>query len=96
MTRAALVAQLAALALLLALVLTPDVFKPVFEPLTENGAPAINNQGSLLVLTLDHLGLVAASSLGWTASGVSDWTHLEKRLLLGRKAADIGSKARLT
>jgi osmoprotectant transport system permease protein len=58
-----LIARVAALALLLALVLKPDLFKPVFEPLTENGAPAIYNQGSLFDLTLDHLALVAASSL---------------------------------
>src|SRR5271157_2798032 len=58
-----LIARAAALALLLALILKPDLFKPVLEPLTENGAPAIYNQGSLFDLTLDHLALVAASSL---------------------------------
>jgi len=60
---AALVARFAALGLLLALLLAPDLFKPVLEPLTENGAPPIYNEGSLLDLTLDHLALVAASSL---------------------------------
>ncbi len=63
MTWVGALARVAAVALLLALILTPDLFGPVFEPLTENGAPAIYNQGSLLDLTLDHLGLVAASSL---------------------------------
>jgi osmoprotectant transport system permease protein len=57
------IARISALALLLALVLKPELFKPMLEPLTENGAPAIYNQGSLLDLTLDHLALVAASSL---------------------------------
>lgn len=58
-----LIARAGALAILLALILKPDLFTPVFEPLTENGAPAIYNQGSLFDLTLDHLALVAASSL---------------------------------
>jgi osmoprotectant transport system permease protein len=59
----ALVARVGALVLLLGLVLRPELFKPVLEPLTENGAPAIYNQGSLLDLTLAHLALVAGSSL---------------------------------
>jgi osmoprotectant transport system permease protein len=58
-----LIARVAALALLLGLVLRPELFKPVFEPLTENGAPAIYDKGSLLDLTLAHLALVAGSSL---------------------------------
>ncbi len=63
MTAPALLARLAGLALLLALVLDPQFFEPVLRPLTENGAPAIYNQGSLLALTLAHIGLVAAASL---------------------------------
>jgi osmoprotectant transport system permease protein len=51
------------IALLLALVLVPDIFAPVFRPLTENGAPPIYTQSSLLSLTLAHLGLVAVASL---------------------------------
>ena len=56
-------ARLVGLALLLTLVLAPQVFEPVLRPLTENGAPAIYNQASLLDLTLAHLGLVAVASL---------------------------------
>jgi osmoprotectant transport system permease protein len=63
MNWAGLIARIAALALLLSLILAPELFRPALEPLTENGAPAIYNQGSLLDLTLDHLALVAASSL---------------------------------
>jgi osmoprotectant transport system permease protein len=63
MINAALVARIAALVLLLGLILRPELFKPVLEPLTENGAPAIYNEGSLLDLTVDHLALVAGSSL---------------------------------
>lgn len=58
-----IVARLAGVALLMALVLAPQLFEPVFRPLTENGAPAIYNQGSLLDLTLAHLALVAVASL---------------------------------
>ena len=63
MTAAGLVARLAGLGILLALVLRPELFEPLFRPLTENGAPAIYNQGSLLTLTMAHLGLVAVASL---------------------------------
>ena len=58
----ALTARLGALLLLLLLVLAPQVFAPVLRLLTENGAPAIYDQGSLLDLTLDHIALVAGST----------------------------------
>ncbi len=58
----ALLIRLAALSLLLLLVLRPDLFAPLLRPLTENGAPAIYDQGSLLDLTLDHIALVAVST----------------------------------
>ncbi|WP_119419987.1 ABC transporter permease [Desertibaculum subflavum] len=64
-------ARLAALALLAAFLMRPDWFEPVFRPLTENGAPAIYNQGSLLGLTLAHLGLVALATAGATALAVA-------------------------
>jgi osmoprotectant transport system permease protein len=67
MNLAALFARIAALAGLIALVLKPELFKPILQPLTENGAPAIYNQGSLLELTLAHLELVAGASLAATA-----------------------------
>jgi osmoprotectant transport system permease protein len=63
MSWAGLIARIAALALLLALILTPELFRPLLVPLTENRAPAICDQGSLLDLILDHLAPVAASSL---------------------------------
>lgn len=61
------VARLVALALLLALVLRPDWFEPILKPFTENNAPAIYTQSSLLNLTLAHLGLVAVASVIGTA-----------------------------
>ena len=57
------VARLLAFALLAALLLAPEAFAPVLRPFTENGAPPVYNQGSLLDLTLAHLELVAVASL---------------------------------
>lgn len=54
--------RLAALAILIAFLLRPDWFEPAFRPLTENNAPAIYNQGSLLTLTLLHLRTVLVAT----------------------------------
>lgn len=62
MRLAALIARLTAIAGLAALVLRPQWFRRLLEPLTEHGAPAIYNQGDLLQLTLAHLALVAAAT----------------------------------
>ncbi|MWD27285.1 ABC transporter permease subunit [Aquicoccus sp. SCR17] len=48
--------------LLLALVLRPGWFTPVFAPLAPAGGPVIYQRSSLLSLSLSHLGLVAAAS----------------------------------
>lgn len=64
-------ARLAALALLLAFIAAPDWFEAVFRPLTENGAPAIYNQGSLLSLTLSHLRTVAIATAAATLLAVA-------------------------
>lgn len=52
------------LALLVTFIVSPGWFEPLFRPLTENNAPAIYNQGSLLSLTLQHLGTVAVATIG--------------------------------
>jgi osmoprotectant transport system permease protein len=95
MNWAGLIARIAALALLLALILAPELFRPALEPLTENGAPAIYNQGSLLDLTLDHLALVAASSLIATILAVVAGVFVTRDagaefLPLSRSIANIG------
>jgi osmoprotectant transport system permease protein len=56
-------ARLAILVVLVAFLCWPQWFAPVFRPLTQNGAPPIYNQGSLLTLTLDHLAIVAVATL---------------------------------
>jgi osmoprotectant transport system permease protein len=58
--------RLVALALLVAFLLRPEGFEPVFRPLTQNNAPAIYNQGSLLTLTLLHLRIVLVATLAAT------------------------------
>ncbi|GLS28722.1 osmoprotectant transport system permease protein [Mesorhizobium albiziae] len=55
--------RLVALVLLVAFIVEPQWFEPIFKPLTENNAPAIYNQGSLLSLTVQHLQIVALATL---------------------------------
>ncbi|MGE0583856.1 MAG: ABC transporter permease [Flavobacteriaceae bacterium] len=63
MTRTGIIVRLAVLALLLAFLAWPDAFSPIFEPLTQRGAPPIYTQANLLQLTLNHLLLVGAAVL---------------------------------
>lgn len=63
-------ARLALLALLVAFITRPDWFEPLLKPLTENNAPAIYNQGSLLSLTLQHLKIVFLATLAATILAV--------------------------
>lgn len=74
MPRLATVLRLAAFGLLMAFLLTPRSFAPLFAPLTEYGAPPIYTQDSLLALALAHLGTVfvaaAASTLIAVALGI--------------------------
>ena len=59
------------LALLLALVLQPDWFAPLFAPLAPAGGPVIYARSSLLSLSLSHLGLVALASVAATLVAVT-------------------------
>jgi osmoprotectant transport system permease protein len=67
MLRAAPLLRFAALGLLVAFLVAPQRFAPLFAPLTQYGAPPIYDQGDLLSLALAHLGTVfiaaAASTL---------------------------------
>src|SRR5215469_16929909 len=64
--------RLAALALLLGFLLSPQSFAPLFAPLTQYGAPPIYDQGNLLALALAQLGtvLVAAAASTLVAVGL--------------------------
>ncbi|KHJ54703.1 ABC transporter [Aureimonas altamirensis] len=59
------------LGLLLAFLLRPEMFAPLLRPLTQNGAPAIYAQGSLLQLTFLHLRTVALATLAATVVALS-------------------------
>lgn len=58
-------------ALLLALVLWPALFTPVFAPLAPAGGPVIYDRTSLLSLSLSHLWLVAVACAAATLVAVS-------------------------
>ncbi|NUH64756.1 ABC transporter permease [Sulfitobacter sp. S0837] len=57
--------------LLLALVLRPEWFIPLFAPLAPEGGPVIYTRSSLLSLSLSHLALVAAASAAATVVAVT-------------------------
>ncbi|MGR3487106.1 ABC transporter permease [Pseudooceanicola nanhaiensis] len=61
----------AVILLLLALVLKPEWFVPLFAPLAPEGAPVIYARSSLLSLSLSHLGLVAAATAAATLVSVT-------------------------
>ncbi|MFZ1906011.1 MAG: ABC transporter permease [Steroidobacteraceae bacterium] len=74
MRGAANVLRIVALGALLAFLLTPQSFAPLFAPFTEYGAPPIYDQGNLLTLALAQLGTVllaaAASTLVAVGLGI--------------------------
>jgi osmoprotectant transport system permease protein len=87
--------RLAALALLVAFLLRPQVFAPLLQPLTRNGAPAIYTQDSLLALTLSHLAIVAIASGAATIVAVGSAILVTRPmggefLPLSRAIANIG------
>ncbi len=57
--------------LLVAFLLQPEWFAPILKPLTQNDAPVIYNQGSLLSLTLSHLRTVLIATIASTVFAVS-------------------------
>jgi osmoprotectant transport system permease protein len=61
--RIATILRAVAIVVLVAFLIEPNWFEPVFRPLTQNNAPAIYNQGSLLTLTLLHLRIVIIATL---------------------------------
>ena len=60
---------------LVAFLLSPHNFTWLFEPLTQNNAPAIYTQTSLMSLTLSHLGLVAVAVIASTIVAANWRTH---------------------
>ena len=70
MPRLATILRFTALALLLAFLLMPESFAPLFAPLTQYGAPPIYDQGNLLTLALAHLGTVCCAAAASTIVAV--------------------------
>jgi osmoprotectant transport system permease protein len=70
-SRTGLTLRLGLFALLLAFLVVPQVFAPLFAPLNEYGAPAIYDQGNLLSLALAHLATVLAAALASTVVAVA-------------------------
>jgi osmoprotectant transport system permease protein len=64
-------ARLAVLGLLLAFLIAPHAFAPVFAPLNDYGAPAIYDQGSVLDLALAHLWTVLIAAAASTVVAVA-------------------------
>jgi osmoprotectant transport system permease protein len=90
-----LLIRLAALALLIAFVVSPQSFAFVFEPLTKNEQPAIYIQTSLLELTLNHLLIVAVATIAATLVAVGLAILVTRPigaefLALSRSLANIG------
>ncbi|HVO47051.1 MAG TPA: ABC transporter permease [Steroidobacteraceae bacterium] len=71
MSVTAWVLRLGAFALLVAFLVAPQSFAPVFAPLTQYGAPPIYDQGNLLMLALAHLGTVCCAAAASTLVAVS-------------------------
>lgn len=69
--RAGAILRPALVLLLLALVLRPAWFTPIFAPLAPAGGPVIYDRTSLLSLSLSHLGLVAAATAAATVVAVT-------------------------
>jgi len=87
--------RLAALALLLSFLLSPQSFAPLFAPLTHYGAPPIYDQGNLLSLALAQLATVlcaaAASTLVAVGLGILVTRPLGAQFLpLSRTLVNIG------
>jgi osmoprotectant transport system permease protein len=87
--------RLAVFALLIAFISMPQIFEPVFAPLTKHGAPAIYTQSNLLQLTLSHLAIVAVATLAATIVAVGLAVLVTRPfgaefLPLSRSVANIG------
>ncbi len=71
MNRLALGMRLAVLGLLIAFLVAPQAFAPVFAPLNDYGAPAIYDQGNMLELALSHLWTVLLAAAASTVVAVA-------------------------
>lgn len=90
-----LVIRLVVLALLVAFILVPQFFAPLFAPLVREGTPPIYTQTSILSLTLSHLAIVGIATVLATLFAVGLAILVtrpfgEEFLPLSRAIANIG------
>lgn len=93
--RIGIVIRLAVLVLLIAFIVTPQSFAPLFSPLVRPGAQAIYTQTTILSLTLAHLSIVGIATLFATLFAVGLAILVtrpfgEEFLPLSRAIANIG------
>lgn len=89
------VIRLVVLAILMLLLLQPELFAGFFGLFTKNTQPAIYNQGNLLDITLNHLLIVGAATLAATGIAVGLAVLVTRPfgaefLALSRSLANIG------
>jgi osmoprotectant transport system permease protein len=82
-------------ALLVAFLVAPQRFAPVFAPLNEYGAPPIYDQGDLLSLAIAHLVTVVAAAIASTVVAVGLGVFVTRRagapfLPLSRTLVNVG------
>jgi osmoprotectant transport system permease protein len=95
MSRFALGMRLAVLGLLIAFLVAPQLFAPVFAPLNDYGAPAIYDQGNVLELALWHLWTVLLAAAASTVVAVALGIFVTRRagaqfLPLSRTLVNVG------
>jgi osmoprotectant transport system permease protein len=95
MNRFALGIRLAVLGLLIAFLVAPQLFAPVFAPLNDYGAPAIYDQGNVLELALWHLWTVLLAAAASTVVAVALGIFVTRRagaqfLPLSRTLVNVG------
>lgn len=82
-------------AVLLLFLLHPHLFEPVFRPFVDAGTPVIYDRANLMMLTLQHLGLVALATFCSTLIAVTMAIFVTRRqgaefLPLSRSLVNIG------
>jgi osmoprotectant transport system permease protein len=93
--RIGVVIRLVVLALLVAFIVAPQAFAPLFEPLVREGTPPIYTQTTILSLTLSHLAIVGLATVLATLFAVGLAILVtrpfgEEFLPLSRAIANIG------
>ncbi len=82
-------------AVLLFFLVKPHVFEPLLRPLVDEGVPVIYDRANLMILTLQHLGLVAAATLSSSVIAIAMAISVTRKwgaefLPLSRSLVNIG------